>query len=61
MDEDEDWCLGKVGAINIELFDLCRPVSDSLGGAYTGAHGLAVGGEALYDLADERLVDLLVV
>jgi hypothetical protein len=29
--------------------------------AYTGAHGLAVGGEALYDLADERLVDLLVV
>jgi len=29
------------------------------GRAYTGAHGLAVGGEALYDLADERLVDLL--
>src|SRR6267142_428410 len=61
MDEDEDWRLGAVGAINIELFDFCRPISDSLGRAYTGAHGLAVGGEALDDLANERLVDLLVV
>jgi len=61
MDEDEDRGLGAVGAIHIELFDLCRSISGALGRADSSAHGFAVGGEALIDLADERLIVHLII
>src|SRR5271165_4927087 len=57
MDEYENRGFRAVGAIDIQLFDLRGAISHSLGRPDAGAHGLAVGGKALRDVCDERLVD----
>ncbi len=53
--------VGVLGAIDVELLDLARPVGHALRRAEAGAHVLAVGDIAGGDLAGERRVEALVV
>src|SRR5262249_10372518 len=61
MDEDEDRRIGSAGSVNIEPFDLGRPVGRVLRGADTGARCIAVAVKALAHLSDEWFVIHLVV
>src|SRR5262249_8127300 len=61
MDKDEDRRIGSAGSVNIEPFDLGRPVGRVLRGADTGARCIAVAVKALAHLSDEWFVIHLVV